>query len=91
MASTFAFIAREYELCQFKSWQIGKKLEWTPVRNIEGREKAIDDLLSPPETGNCDRHLLVKNDGPKPAWTIPPGRGPARLTVKRAGKCCVSL
>ncbi len=35
-----------YDLVQFKSWQLSKGVDWIPVKDFAGREKAVDDLLS---------------------------------------------
>jgi hypothetical protein len=64
-----------YELVQFRSWQIGKKLEWTPVADLAGREKAIDDLLDGCGTVNNCWPAAERLTGTA-AWDVPGGLRP---------------
>jgi hypothetical protein len=65
---------RGYELAQFKSWQFGKRLEWTPVKDCAGRERTIDTLLAGPGTvAWCQ--FTPKKDENQP-WTLHGGLRP---------------
>jgi hypothetical protein len=66
-----------YDLVAFRSWQLGKQVEWKPAVDLAGREKAIDDLLASPGTvGWCQ--FTRESNGP---WDVPGGLRPGSYST----------
>jgi hypothetical protein len=63
-------------LVQFKSWQMGKQVEWTAVRDLAGREKAIDDHLDSCGTLTWGPIHFRRPATDREPWALPRGLRP---------------
>lgn len=52
-----------YELVEFRSWQFGKQLVWTPTNSLEAEEKAIDDIIADYEPEGIVASFRAKQGG----------------------------